>query len=328
MLALSPDVPPRYGLTILFGEAVPNGRLKMQSDKLSILLAVYNGAPWLDEAIRSVVGQSWRNWELIVVDNGSDDNSFEIASGHAIRDGRIKAVRLEEKGKNLAYNRAFSISDGAYIAYFAADDILPPDSIEKRMALVVATPERTYSTCALRTLSDDPKYNGLTFPRDVTKPNFSGGVLLFSRDLAELVFPLPTGLPNEDTWTQLHLRAFGTHRHYPQALYFYRIHGQNSFGYQVPYAIKKGEFLRRMHAYELFYQKYHERSLSNSFVASHVGRFVELLGAFRQGRLFPLVLAPRFSLAMKLLFTYYSSSLLYRLRATLFRVLSGRVMQI
>lgn len=300
----------------------------MKHQKLSILLAVYNGAPWLDEAICSVISQTWTDWELIVVDNGSDDDSFGIASRHAAQDLRVRAFRLDQKGKNLAYNYAFSQSSGDYVAFFAADDVLPPDSLEKRLTLILDKGERVYSTCAIRTRSDEPKFDGLVMPRDVTRPNFSGGVLLFSRDLAELAFPLPTDLPNEDTWTQLHLRAFGRHHHYPAALYSYRIHGNNSFGYHVPYHAKKEAFLRRMRAYELFQDKHRQSASGNAFVDTYVGRFVEGLAALRRGRIAPVLLSPRFPLTMKLLFAYYSSPLLYRLRTAMFRIFSGRMIQI
>lgn len=298
------------------------------SKKLSILLAVYNGEPWLDAAIRSVIDQSWTNWELIIVDNGSDDNSYEVAARHAAQDERIKAYRLEQKGKNLAYNFAFEHSDGDYVAYFAADDVLPSDSIEKRMSLAMAEAQRSYSTCALCTMSDNPKFDNITLPRDVNRPNFSGGVLLFSRDLAEMTFPLPAHLPNEDTWTQLHLRAFGTHRHYPAALYRYRIHSNNSFGYQVPFTDKRNGFLRRMQAYELFYEKYRGTEKGNDFIEKHVALFVQGLAALRANRVGPILLSPRFPIPMKLLFAYYSSPLLYGLRTALFRVFSGRIVQI
>lgn len=300
----------------------------MNNQKLSILLAVHEGEPWLDEAIRSVIAQSWEDWELIVVDNGSTDDSFGIALRHSELDPRIRAYRMEQKGKNLAYNYAFAQSTGAYVTYFAADDVLPADSIEKRLGLIVDEGPRVYSTCAIRTQSDEPKYDGLVMPRDLTRPNFSGGVLLFSRDLAELLFPLPTDLPNEDTWTQLHLRAFGRHHHYPAALYAYRIHGKNSFGYHVAYDVKKDAFLRRMRAYELFHEKYRATAGGNAFVDAYVGRFVEGLSALRADRVAPVLLSPRFPLPMKLLFAYYSSPLLYRLRTAMFRILSGRMIQI
>lgn len=297
-------------------------------NKVSILLAVYNGSAWLDESISSVIAQTWQDWELIVVDNGSTDGSHAIAAGHAARNTRIQAFRLEQKGKNLAYNYAFERSSGAYVGYFAADDVLPPDSLAKRMAPLVGRGPRVFSTCALQTLSDDARYDGILMPRDATRPNFSGGVLLFSRNLAELVFPLPTDLPNEDTWTQLHLRAFGEHHHCPAALYSYRIHDNNSFGYKASYQTKKDNFLRRMRAYELFYEKYRAAEHDNEFIHTHVGCFVQGLSALRRGNISPILLSSKVPLNMKLLFAYYSSSLLYRLRMTLFRLLSGRVMQI
>lgn len=295
--------------------------------KVSILLAVYNGEEWLEEAIRSVCAQSFTSWELIVVDNGSTDESFAIARNLASEDSRIKPFSIPEKGKNLAYNYAYAMSTGALVSYFAADDILTPDSLERRVAAVGPVCRKVYSTCALRTVSSDPKYHGITVPRDVTKANFSGGVLMFSRDLADMVFPLPVDLPNEDTWTQLHLRAFGSHQHVPQVLYSYRIHQKNSFGYQVPFRVKREGFLRRMRAYEEFYARYSQDS-GNEFIQKHVAIFVTGLSALRSGRVLGTVLSAKVPFRMRLLFAYYSSPVLYRLRNLFFRVFSGRMVQV
>lgn len=299
----------------------------MRDEKLTILLAVYNGAQWLGAAIQSVVDQSYQNWELIVVDNASTDNSYGIATDFADQDNRIQAHRLEQKGKNLAYNYAFSKATGAFVTFFAADDILPHDSIEKRMAMVVGKGDAPFVTCALKTMSDDPKYDGLIIPRDPAKPNFSGGVLLFARSIAEKIFPIPTHLPNEDTWTQLHLRAFGTHLHYPAPLYLYRIHGANSFGYQTSYREKRDGFLRRMQAYELFFEKNGGAATPNAFIDDHVGLFVKGLTYLKSGKIGRILLSTQLPLKMKLLFVYYSSPALYRLRMLLFRFVSGRMVQ-
>lgn len=299
----------------------------MRNDKISILLAVYNGGPWLASAIRSVIEQSWRNWELVVVDNGSTDGSFDVATQLAAEDPRVRAFRLEEKGKNNAYNHAFAQSSGSYVSFFAADDLLPADSLEKRMALFSDQGGGQFATSALRTMSDEAKFDGIVIPRDASKPNFSGGVLLFSRDLAEQLFPIPTELPNEDTWAQLHLRAFGTHRHYPGPLYHYRIHQNNSFGYHVPFAQKRDGFLRRMRAYELFLEKHGDAPLKNDFLESHVRHFVKGVQALRSHKIAQLLISPDFPIRVKLLLVYYSSPLLYRLRMSLFRLMSGRLLQ-
>lgn len=301
--------------------------MNIRSSGISVLLAVYNGGLWLNSAISSVRDQSLADWELIIVDNGSTDGSFEVAEAAAFLDPRIRVFRLNERGKNRAYNFAFDRSAKAFVTYFAADDILPPNSLERRRAPLLDGTANVFSTAAMRTISADPKFDGLLMPRDVTRPNFSGGVLMFSRDLAERVFPLPLDLPNEDTWTQLHLRAFGTHRHCPAALYEYRIHGANSFGYSADYTAKKDGFLRRMRAYDMFLERYRTAEPGNSFVQDHVALFVEAVAALRNGRPMPVLLSRKFPLTMKALIAYYSSPLLFRLRALLFRLLSGRMIQ-
>lgn len=299
----------------------------MTGDQVSVLLAVHNGERWLEQAIESVQRQSHPNWELIVVDNGSQDGSYEIAQRFAEREPRVLAHRLREKGKNLAYNHAFSRSTGSFVAYFAADDILPVESLERRLAPLVSAPGPGYSTCALRTFSDMPKYDGLVMPRNLAQPNFSGGALMFSRELAERVFPLPETLPNEDTWTQLHLRSFGMHFHVPEVLYHYRIHGLNSFGYDVPFQVKRDGFLRRARAHEIFLERYQSMAGENEFIQKDVVKFVGAVSALRDGGILSTLVSPHMPVSMKLLILYYSSPLLYRMRNLMFRFLSGRIVQ-
>ena len=83
-----------------------------------------------------------------------------------------------------------------------------------------------------------------------------------------------------------------------------------------------------MRAYELFYDRHRALEGGNSFVDNHVGRFVEGLAALRANRVAAVLLSPRFPLTMKLLFAYYSSPILYRLRTAMFRIFSGRMIQI
>lgn len=299
----------------------------VKCDKVSILLAVYNGAEWLEQAIASVAGQSHSNWELIVVDNGSEDGSFGIAQHMAAQDPRVRAYRLPEKGKNLAYNHAYLQSGGDFIAFFAADDILPAESLRKRVAPLVGCFGLAYSTCVLKTISEDPKFDGVVIPRDRERPNFSGGAMMFSRDLADRIFPIPLSLPNEDTWTQLHLRAFAKNSHVPEILYHYRIHGRNSFGYHASFRVKRDGFIRRARAHELFLERYGALAGENEFIRENVANFVCALEALRQGKVFRALVSTRLPVAMKVLLVYYSSPLLFRLRNVLFRLMSGRFVQ-
>jgi glycosyltransferase involved in cell wall biosynthesis len=96
---------------------------------VSILMPVYNAAKFLDVTIQSIVDQSYKNWQLIAVDDFSDDNSLSILKKWSERDARILCFSNQEKGIIHAMRCAYSKSDGEYISRMDADDIMHSDKI-------------------------------------------------------------------------------------------------------------------------------------------------------------------------------------------------------
>ncbi len=103
----------------------------MTTSLVSILIPSYNSERWIEEALESARAQTWRNWEIIVVDDGSSDNSRSILRGFA--DKRIKLIEQEHHGASAARNRALSEAQGAFIQFLDADDLLARDKIEIQM---------------------------------------------------------------------------------------------------------------------------------------------------------------------------------------------------
>lgn len=100
--------------------------------KVSVLIPAYNYAHYLSEAIDSVLGQTYKNFELIVVDNCSTDNTEEIVNNYAKHDTRIKFVRNQENiGMYRNYNQALLLATGDYIKFLNADDKFEPTLLEK-----------------------------------------------------------------------------------------------------------------------------------------------------------------------------------------------------
>lgn len=97
--------------------------------KVSIVIPTYNAAPYLEAAIRSVLGQSFKDWELIIVDDGSTDESREVLDSHAARDARIRCVRQNHQGPGVARNRGLAEASGRYVAFLDADDRLAADDV-------------------------------------------------------------------------------------------------------------------------------------------------------------------------------------------------------
>lgn len=107
---------------------------------VSIIMPAYNAAPYISESIQSVLAQTYQNWELIIVDDGSKDETFAIAQSYAQKDGRIKAIQQPNAGASAARNRAFELSKGDFVKYFDADDLLNPEALEAQVNLALKNP--------------------------------------------------------------------------------------------------------------------------------------------------------------------------------------------
>jgi glycosyltransferase involved in cell wall biosynthesis len=101
----------------------------MAEPLVSIIIPVYNADKHLDETIRSAIAQTWPNKEIIIVDDGSTDNSLAIAQKF---DGLIIA-KQKNKGASAARNNGLSLAKGEYIQFLDADDLLAPDKITSQI---------------------------------------------------------------------------------------------------------------------------------------------------------------------------------------------------
>lgn len=104
---------------------------------ISVIMPCYNAAPFLQPAIESVLNQTLRDFELICVDDGSQDNTLEMLKHYAAHDPRVVVVTQPNSGSGSgAANRAIKEVRGKYIYYFESDDILAPDMLEKSLTTI------------------------------------------------------------------------------------------------------------------------------------------------------------------------------------------------
>jgi glycosyltransferase involved in cell wall biosynthesis len=103
----------------------------MMMPLVSILIPAHNAEKWIADTIRSAVAQSWERKEIIVIDDGSTDQTLAIARQFESQSVRI--VRQENRGAAAARNKAFSLSHGDYIQWLDADDLLASDKIARQM---------------------------------------------------------------------------------------------------------------------------------------------------------------------------------------------------
>ncbi len=112
----------------------------MATLSLSVVMSVYNSESFLAEAIESVLGQTFSDFEFVIVDDGSTDRSTEILAAYARRDPRIRLYRQENRGVVDALNRGCDLAQGACIARMDADDIALPDRLSRQMGFLAGRP--------------------------------------------------------------------------------------------------------------------------------------------------------------------------------------------
>ncbi|MGN6711819.1 glycosyltransferase family 2 protein [Anaerocolumna jejuensis] len=106
-------------------------------DLVSIITPMYNAERFVSNAIQSVLMQTYTKWEMIIVDDGSIDQSYKIASEHKNTDNRIHIIRLERNyGISYARNRAISQAKGKYIAFLDSDDIWLPNKLRTQVEIM------------------------------------------------------------------------------------------------------------------------------------------------------------------------------------------------
>ena len=103
---------------------------------VSIITPCFNGDKYIAETIESVLSQTYTQWEMIIVDDGSTDRTAEIAEEYASRDDRVMLLRQGNGGTAKARNAGMNLARGRYIALLDADDLWEPLFLEKQMAFM------------------------------------------------------------------------------------------------------------------------------------------------------------------------------------------------
>jgi len=133
------------------------------NSRVSILVPAYNAERWIGEALESALHQSWPAIEVIVVDDGSSDDTLMTAK--RFESPRVKVIHQENQGAEVARNRALSEAQGKFLQYLDADDLLSPDKIEAQVRLLESGPPGLLAVSAAYYFQDgqDPE-SGIEAP--------------------------------------------------------------------------------------------------------------------------------------------------------------------
>jgi glycosyltransferase involved in cell wall biosynthesis len=112
---------------------------------VSILIPAYNAERWIGDTIQSALSQTWRRKEVIIVDDGSRDDTVAVARRYA--SSEVCVVQQANQGASAARNKAFSLCQGDFIQWLDADDLLSPEKIERQMAVLASGSSRLLASC-------------------------------------------------------------------------------------------------------------------------------------------------------------------------------------
>jgi glycosyltransferase involved in cell wall biosynthesis len=132
---------------------------------VSVVIPTYNRAEMLAQALRSVLAQTFTDYEVIVVDDGSTDGTAEVVE--SFTDQRIKYLRQENRGSSAARNAGVEKAEGKYVAFLDSDDAWLPEKLEVQVAAFERHP--TVGLVSCRSLTIDPS-NECAFPLELLRP--------------------------------------------------------------------------------------------------------------------------------------------------------------
>jgi glycosyltransferase involved in cell wall biosynthesis len=220
---------------------------------VSFVMPVKDGAAFIEEAVRSLQAQALRDWELVVVDDHSTDDSARRAAAFAAADGRIRVAANPGRGQVQAINFGWGLARGDRLKIVDADDLLAAGFSEAFPLLAQA--EASYHDALLldarpgplRVLRTGPRFGAMSLAESlrriqVSPPRWSWTV---ARRVADRVFPLPPDLPSphEDVFIGLMIKRHAPVVYVPRPLYLYRQHeGQfygGLFNYAAPAVVRR-----------------------------------------------------------------------------------------
>lgn len=206
-----------------------------KSKLVSIVLPVYNGAQFLRESIDSCLHQTYRNIELIVVDDGSNDQTVKIIAGYVNRDHRIRSVtHKRNRGLPAALNTGFANSKGAYLTWTSDDNLYEPEALQLMVNYLEDYPEIAMVCCDVKTI--DSAGHQLKLWRSLLADEPGGlsiqGCFLYRRGVYESVGDYDEELflvEDYDYWLRVN-RSFRIARLEGVSPYKYRLHRESLTG--------------------------------------------------------------------------------------------------
>jgi len=209
----------------------------MKNKLVSIVLPTYNGAKYLKEVLESIFSQTYQNWELIIVNDCSFDNTLEIANEYAAKDKRVKVLSNEVNQKTAqSLNNGFNLAKGEYFTWISDDNRFKPNALEYMVTFLENNPAVDFLSCTFDGIDENGNFKGgsdyyIGKERSVyklLKHCNIGACFMYRKELAEKtgLYDKEFELANDyDYWMRA---AIAGNIHYDETnLYEYRSHSGN-----------------------------------------------------------------------------------------------------
>ena len=184
------------------------------STMVSVITPVYNCSQYIRQTIESVLSQSYTNWEMLLADDCSPDDSAQIIAEYAAKDSRIQYIRMPQNGgAALARNAALAQAQGRYIAYLDADDLWFPTKLERQIDFMQAN-NVVFSCCDYERIEADgtPLNKIIHMPKTITYEQLlrntviqTVGVIVDTSGVDRSLLVMPNVRRGQDsaTWLQM-----------------------------------------------------------------------------------------------------------------------------
>ena len=208
---------------------------RAEQPAVSVIVPVYNAAKYLPAALDSIIAQTFQDFEIVAVNDGSTDDSGRILEEYASRDGRIRVEYQRNSGSGAARNKAILLARGNYVAMHDADDFSLPARLEKQAAFLdthadvcavycraVITDENLKGGQTILSQEDDATLRKVLPKGNVLQPDF-----MIRRDALAAVGGFREAFPcSPDYDITLRILEVGKIFCIPEPLYIYRTHGE------------------------------------------------------------------------------------------------------
>ena len=222
----------------------------IENPLVSIIIPVYNVAPYLEEALDSVVNQTYTNLEIIIIDDGSTDDSYKKCEKYAAKDTRIRLIHQENKGLSTARNVGLNVMKGDIVAFLDPDDIMHRSLIEIMLSYLIKEPEIDMAVCRY-SICDD--MSSIAYKKDYIYPSIFAGIY----DCREILQAIVEEKCNNNVWNKLYRRELWSYIRFPDG----HVYEDTDTVYKVINLCKKISVVDQI----LYYHRRRNDSISNTF---------------------------------------------------------------